>query len=425
MDHHILSNEKKPERMEDWLSAMKETSINVAKKWSKELQINMPVAISCCKPSGCITSDTKLRTSEGILSMNEIFESSDILAKQFTKKSLRKSAYEMCKNEIAVDVDEEEVSNLQYSMIENAPRNVWFDYCGDIKVYDENNELKNITKLYFNGYQEVYNIYFEDGNVYTFTGNHKLKTIKGWKRVDEITLDDEIIIFENGLKNEIGICDVTKEEEEFTVDIEVENTHSYQLSNGVVSHNTVSLRVGCAPGIHPRWSQYYIRRVRNSKNDPITKFLMDKGVPWYPENGETRDNYLTAVFEFPLRSPSKRCIMRGEKSAIEQLEHWKIVNEVWCEHEPSITVYVKDDEWLEVGAWVYKNWDMMSGVSFLPYDNGIYSLTPFEEIDEETYKELVKRFPKGINFDDLTVYESDDYTEGAQELACVSGACLI
>ncbi len=217
-----------------------------------------------------------------------------------------------------------------------------------------------------------------------------------------------------------------KDKKEFTVDIEVEDTHTYQLSNGMVSHNTVSLRVGCSPGIHSRWSQHYIRRVRNSKNDPITKFLMDKGVPWQPENGETVDNYLTAVFEFPLKAPSKRCIVRGDKTAIEQLEHWKIVNETWCEHEPSITVYVKDNEWLEVGAWVYKHWEIMSGISFLPYDNGNYTLTPFETITEDEYKELCRNFPANIDLEELDKYESEDYTVGSQELACSSSdGCMI
>jgi len=237
MDHPVLSNEKKPERMEDWLVAMRETAINVAKKWSKALDINMPVAITCTKPSG-----------------------------------------------------------------------------------------------------------------------------------------------------------------------------------------TVSQRVGCSPGIHARFAPYYIRRVRSTATDAITKYLIEKNVPWKPENGQTIDNFTTAVFEFPIKAPSKKCTFRYDKTALEQLEHWKIVKDSWCEHEPSITVYVRDEEWLQVAAWVRTHWDDMSGISFLPYDSGVYQLAPYQEITEEKYKDLCVDFPSDINFDDLEQFESEDYTQGAQELACSGSA---
>lgn len=237
MDHKILSNEKNPERMEDWLSTMKETAIKTAKKWSKALDISMPTATTCVKPEG-----------------------------------------------------------------------------------------------------------------------------------------------------------------------------------------TVSQLLNTASGLHPRFSPYYLRRVRVSTNDPLSKLLKKEGVPCFPETGQTLENCSTLVFEFPLESP-KKSKFRYDKTALQQLEHWKIVQNAWCEHKPSITVYVRESEWLEVGAWVYTNWDIISGVSFLPYDNGIYPLAPFEEITQEKYKELIENFPKNIDFKKLTEYESSDYTLGSKEYACVGGSC--
>ena len=239
MDHHILSNEVKKERMEDWLTAMKDTAIAVAKKWSKALNINVPVAITCTKPSG-----------------------------------------------------------------------------------------------------------------------------------------------------------------------------------------TVSQLVGSASGLHPRYAPHYIRRVRVSKSDAVCKYLMDKDIPWNPEVNQTVENFTTAVFDFPIKAP-KKAIFRNDKNALQQLEHWKLVQEFWCEHKPSITVYVRDSEWLEVGSWIYKNWDCVSGISFLPFDGGTYKLAPYQEITEDEYKELCKKFQKGLDFEGLTAYEKEDYTEGAGNFACSSGSCEI
>jgi ribonucleoside-diphosphate reductase alpha chain len=112
-------------------------------------------------------------------------------------------------------------------------------------------------------------------------------------------------------------------------------------------------------------------------------------------------------------------------NALEQLEFWKKFKENYTDHNPSVTIYVKDEEWLEVGAWVYKNWDVVGGLSFLPYDGGIYTLSPYEEINKEKYEELVAKFPNNIDFNLLTNYEKDDYTTGAKEYACVGGACEI
>lgn len=187
---------------------------------------------------------------------------------------------------------------------------------------------------------------------------------------------------------------------------------------------TVSQLVNSASGLHPRHSEFYIRRVRVSKTDPMTQFLIDKGVPYNPETKQgTIDECSTVVFDFPTKTPSKRAVYRHDKTALQQLDHWMLMQRHWCEHKPSMTVYVRDDEWLEVGAWVYKNFGEVSGISFLPFEGGLYQLAPFEEITEERYKELVKAFPRSIDFEELVDYEKDDYTSGAQEPACGGQGC--
>ena len=184
---------------------------------------------------------------------------------------------------------------------------------------------------------------------------------------------------------------------------------------------TVSQLVNCASGLHPRYSDYYIRRVRVTKTDPIATMLKNLGVPCNPEVEETWDNHNTLVFEFPVKSEG-HSIARNQMTAIEQLDYWKMFKTEWTEHNPSVTIYVKDDEWLDVGAWVYRNWDYIGGISFLPYDGGTYPLAPYEEITKEKYEELVSSFPV-INFEELTKYEKEDTTFGATEYACTGGSC--
>jgi len=181
---------------------------------------------------------------------------------------------------------------------------------------------------------------------------------------------------------------------------------------------TVSQLVDSASGIHPRYAQYYIRRVRASKNDPLAAFMVSKGYQ-AEEDFYGKSNW---VFSFPMKAP-KGCITRNDMTAIEQLELWKIYQDHWCEHKPSITVYVGDDEWMDVGAWVYKNITSLSGVSFLPRDNGTYRQAPYEEITEEQYKDLLSKQNLDIVWTDFM--EETDTTEGAQNLACVAGVCEI
>jgi len=186
---------------------------------------------------------------------------------------------------------------------------------------------------------------------------------------------------------------------------------------------TVSQLVNSASGIHPRHSQYYIRRVRIASGDPLCEFLRATGVPHHPEVGQDMETANTFVFEFPIKSP-EASVIRGDETALEQLEYWKTVKTHWTEHNPSQTVYVKEDEWLEVGAWVYKNWDLVTGLSFLPYDGGVYKLAPYEEVDEEGYEALVDKMPD-IDWEAFSRYENKDNTEGSREYACVGGACDI
>jgi ribonucleoside-diphosphate reductase alpha chain len=182
---------------------------------------------------------------------------------------------------------------------------------------------------------------------------------------------------------------------------------------------TVSQLVDSASGIHPRYSQFYIRRVRADMKDPLAQFMINKGYK-AEEDFYSKSNW---VFSFPMKAP-KNSVTRHDMTAIEQLELWKIYQDHWCEHKPSITVYVGDDEWMEVGAWVYKNISILSGVSFLPRDNGSYRQAPYEEIDEVKYNELLALQNVDINW--VEFMEETDTTTSAKELACTAaGGCEI
>jgi ribonucleoside-triphosphate reductase len=170
-------------------------------------------------------------------------------------------------------------------------------------------------------------------------------------------------------------------------------------------------------GCHPRYSDYYIRRVRGSIFDPVSKLLKDEGVPCHVDP----TNQSLLVFEFPVKSPAGS-ITRNEMTAIEMLDNWLTWKKNWAEHSVSCTIYVEPNEWLEVGHWVYKHWDDISGITFLPKDGGTYQLAPYEEIDQATYQKLSANFPK-LNWAKLRRYETDDYTTSSQEYACVGGAC--
>lgn len=205
---------------------------------------------------------------------------------------------------------------------------------------------------------------------------------------------------------------------------DIETDKHWFFAGSVKSHNTASQLTNTASGIHTRYSPYYIRRVRVSSQDPLAKFLVAKGVPVKPETGNTIETTPNYVFEFPIKSP-KTSRMRDEMTTLQQLEMYKVYMQYWIEHNISTTIYVRDNEWPEVAAWVYKNWDTICGLSFLPYDTGIYELAPYEEITEEEYEELENSFPKDIDFKDLDQFETEDTTEGAQTLACTGNNCEI
>jgi len=184
---------------------------------------------------------------------------------------------------------------------------------------------------------------------------------------------------------------------------------------------TVSQLVDSASGIHTRHSDYYIRTVRGDVKDPLTNFLIDKGVPNEPDITKPEN---VVVFSFPVKSPHGS-LTRDSKTAIEQLEMWLLYQRHWCEHKPSVTISVKEHEWLEVGAWVYKHFNEVSGISFLPHSDHVYQQAPYQEVDTKQYRDLLKQMPKAIDFTELSAYESEDNTSGSQELACVGGVCEI
>jgi ribonucleoside-triphosphate reductase len=182
---------------------------------------------------------------------------------------------------------------------------------------------------------------------------------------------------------------------------------------------TVSQLVDSASGIHARHSQYYIRRVRGDKKDPLSAFLTSAGVP--AEDCVMRPDS-TVVFSFPMKAP-EGARLRDDLTAIEHLDVWMMYQRHFCEHKPSVTISVKEHEWMDVGAWVWKHFDELSGVSFLPWDGGTYRQAPYEECTKQEYEEMLSRMPPNIDWDSLEEY--DDNVEGAQTLACVSGHCEI
>lgn len=225
---------------------------------------------------------------------------------------------------------------------------------------------------------------------------------------------------------------------------------------------TVSQLVDSSSGLHPRFAKYYIRRYRIASVDPLFRMIKDQGLPVSPENGQRKQDYVKAlkvyenatgngdseesamreakgicpffdnngwtpdkvntwVVSFPVAAP-KNAITVEDVTAIDQLEHYKKIQKYWCEHNASITVYVKPEEWLTVGDWVYRNWDIVNGISFLPVSEHVYEQAPYEKITKEEYEKMAKTFPK-IDYTQLSKYEKEDNTEGAKSLACQGGAC--
>ena len=184
---------------------------------------------------------------------------------------------------------------------------------------------------------------------------------------------------------------------------------------------TVSQLTDSASGIHARHNPYYIRTVRGDKKDPLTKMMTDVG---FPVEDDTMNPSHTSVFSFPMKVDDS-AVFRTDMSAIEQLELWKTYQEYWCEHKPSVTISVKEHEWLDVGAWVYENFNYMSGVSFLPFSEHTYKQAPYQDCSQKEYEILLNKMPKSVEWEKLAQYEQTDMTIGAQELACAAGFCEI
>ncbi len=184
---------------------------------------------------------------------------------------------------------------------------------------------------------------------------------------------------------------------------------------------TVSQLVDSASGIHARHNDYYIRTVRGDNKDPLTQFMKESGIPNEPCVMKPDS---TTVFSFPMKSP-EGAITRTQMSAIEQLEYWLMFQRHWCEHKPSVTVSVKEDEWMDVGAWVYKNFDEVSGISFLPFSDHTYAQAPYQDITKEEYTELFSKMPMSIDWSKLADFEKEDTTSGGRELACTADACEV
>jgi ribonucleoside-triphosphate reductase (thioredoxin) len=183
---------------------------------------------------------------------------------------------------------------------------------------------------------------------------------------------------------------------------------------------TVSQLVDSASGIHPRFSKHYIRRVRSDKKDPLAVFMEDKGFPVEQDVMSPT----SSVFSFPVKAP-ETSVTVSDVGAMQQLALWKAYQNHWCEHKPSITVYYTDDEFLQVAQWIWDNFDLCSGISLLPVSDHVYQQAPYEDINEDQYKELVSSMPQGVSWNDLEQFEKEDNTTGSQELACVGGACEI
>ena len=184
---------------------------------------------------------------------------------------------------------------------------------------------------------------------------------------------------------------------------------------------TVSQLVDSASGIHARHNPYYIRTVRADNKDPVTQFMISQGIPAEPDVTKPDS---TTVFSFPMKAPVG-AVCREDMSAIEQLELWLIYQQHWCEHKPSVTITVKEHEWMDVGSWVYKHFDEVSGISFMPFSDYVYQQAVYQDINKEEYEEALSHMPKSIDWIKLQDFEKEDHTSGGRELACSAGVCEV
>ncbi len=192
-------------------------------------------------------------------------------------------------------------------------------------------------------------------------------------------------------------------------------------TTAIKPEGTSSQLVGTSSGLHPWHSEYFIRTVRGGKDEPITQFMMDAGVP-YEDDVMALDRRV--VFSFPVKAP-EGAVTREDLSALDHLELWKTYQEHYTEHKVSATINVKSEEWIDVGEWVWDNFDSISGVSFLPHDGGSYRQAPYTACSKEEYEEMVRTFPTDIDFSLLSSYEAEDNTVGSQTLSCTGAVCEV
>jgi len=184
---------------------------------------------------------------------------------------------------------------------------------------------------------------------------------------------------------------------------------------------TVSQLTDSASGIHARHSEYYIRTVRGDNKDPLTEFMIAQGIPNEPEVNKPNQ---TTVFSFPMKAPEGG-VVTADMSAIEQLNMWLTYQRSWCEHKPSVTVNIKSDEWMAVGAFVYEHFDEMSGVSFLPFFEHTYRQAPYQDCDKDTYEAMLAKMPTAIDWVKLADFETEDGTKSSQTFACTGDVCEV
>lgn len=225
---------------------------------------------------------------------------------------------------------------------------------------------------------------------------------------------------------EIRKPQVLQKLKEYAIEVNKEYSKKLEINEStaittVKPSGTVSQLTNASSGIHPRFSPYYIRRIRISTHDALLYLMKEQGYNILPEVGQTIENATTFVLEFPVKSPDNAICVKNV-NAIEQLEYVKLVKTYYTEHSTSVTIYVKPDEWIKVGQWIWENWDYVSGLSFLPYSDHIYKLAPYEEITKEKYEEMKNNLPT-VDFSLLARYETYDTTDVKIQPACSGGLC--
>ncbi len=254
------------------------------------------------------------------------------------------------------------------------------------KVWKDNTEEERLLGVSLTGIMD---------NAMTSTNSEKLPILLG-------VLKDEAVRTNEAMSQQLGIPQST-------------------AVTCVKPSGTVSQLTDAASGIHARHHPYYIRTVRGDNKDPITQFLISEGIPSEPCVSKPDS---TTIFSFPMRSPLG-AITRTQMNAIEQLELWLTYQRYWCEHKPSVTISVKEHEWMQVGSWVYEHFDEISGISFLPFSEHTYKQQPYQDINKDEYEKFLTKMPKGVDWSKLSDFEKEDTTSGGRELACTAGVCEI